>query len=110
LYDNKLTYVHRQGILELLHVQVNVLVWICVQQNSISILVLTAYFTVLLVIRMNLNVWTVWNVRYANTEYRTYMARDSYLIPDTWQTVIGLSHIFHFKGADVRNVCNYVCY
>jgi len=29
-------------------VQVNVLVWICVQQKPISILVLTAYFTVLL--------------------------------------------------------------
>jgi len=27
-------------------------------------------------------------------------------IEHTWQTVI--SHIFHNKGADVRNVCNYV--
>jgi len=38
----------RQDILELHCVQVNVLVWICVQQNPISILVLT------IVIRMNL--------------------------------------------------------
>jgi len=44
----------RLDTLELHCVQVNVLVWICVQQNPISILVLTAYFTVLLVIRMNL--------------------------------------------------------
>jgi len=56
LYDNKLTDVHRaiRLILELHCVQVNVLMWICVQQNPIYILVLTAYFTVLLVIRMNL--------------------------------------------------------
>jgi len=29
-------------------------------------------------------------------------------IEHTWQTVIGISHIFHIKGADVRNVCNHV--
>jgi len=51
LYDNMCI---RQDILELNCVEVNVLVWICVQQNPIYILVLTAYFTVLLVIRMNL--------------------------------------------------------
>jgi len=85
------------------------LVWICVQQNPISILVLTAYFTVLLVIRISL-------LSFISAYCKPYLLYGSECmdlnitqirsIEHTWQTVI--SHIFHIKGADVRNVCNYV--
>jgi len=103
LYENKLTYVHKTYILELQCVQVNVLEWICVQQNPISILVLTAYFSVaryqneLIVLHL------------VSAYCKPYLLYDSECmdlnvtqirsILHTWQTVV--SHICHIKGADV---------
>jgi len=31
-------------------------------------------------------------------------------IEHTWKTITGrpISHVFHIKGADVQNVCNYI--
>jgi len=100
----------RQDILELHCVQVNVLVWICVQQNPISILVLIAYFTMLLAIRMNLCAYCKPYLLYGS-ECMDLNVTQIRSIEHTWQTVNLFYHnIFHFKGADVRNVCNYVTY